>query len=321
MIQVAAVTFENRLEAIDAKLESIFKSTVTDSDEDAAELRRMREDRLSTHRCLQICDQLASHLDQIELPTTREGRSPSGLIDPVKLTGEAIRGYRESVSSKISELENNMDYLIDRLVKKSKSAMSDEDEAVVLSKLQAEWGSLRGCMQACSQAGIRLNENISIIDNFATGDHANQYLVSTNNKTIHGQNRGYGEWTNQLGGHMSDESLQRVSDNISRASLHDSRGSTPPQAKTVQVPGEWSDRSGASFQAGRGRGLKPKSGSTLDNTTLPRTPATSKVPQENEPSVPEPGKHARSESPDGSEPNAPEANSRAKRSSPGPRSS
>ncbi|KAK0706251.1 hypothetical protein B0T26DRAFT_755775 [Lasiosphaeria miniovina] len=175
--------------------------------------------------------------------------------------------------------------------------MPDEEESVMLSQLQAEWESVRKSLQLCSQSNTNLNENISVIDNFATGDDAIQFLVSTNDKPIRGQNRGYGERPRQLGGYMSDESLQRVSDSMTRPGLYDREVATPPRA-----PGSGPGRPGASFQGDGSRGHKPGSG----------------FGQEKELSAPEASKRARSGTPEETEPNPPEANSRAKRSSPGP---
>lgn len=50
---------------------------------------------------------------------------------------------------------------------------------------------------------------MSTIDNYAKGD-AIQIMVSTNGKTIHGRNQGFGCKTRQVGGYMSDMSLQRL---------------------------------------------------------------------------------------------------------------
>jgi len=213
MIDVATVNLEERLAIIDAKLESIFQRSVPDSDEDAAELRQIKEDRLSTQKCLQICVQLSHHIDQIQsqVPPTGRPRRDARLVDPGAVTNQAVQECKEKLTTTAARLDTNMQNLIDRLVQKSKTAMLDGEQAAELAALQADWKSARECINICSQADMNLNENISVIDNFATGDDAVQFLVSTNNKTIHAKNRGYGMRPRQLGGHLSDESLQQVS--------------------------------------------------------------------------------------------------------------
>lgn len=54
---------------------------------------------------------------------------------------------------------------------------------------------------------------MSTIENSAEGD-AIQIMVSTNGKIICGKNRGSGWRTRQVGGYMSDTSLQRLSQDI-----------------------------------------------------------------------------------------------------------
>ena len=48
------------------------------------------------------------------------------------------------------------------------------------------------------------------IENYATGC-AIQYMVSTNGKSVNGKNKGLGRYTKQIGGHLSDTSLQQLS--------------------------------------------------------------------------------------------------------------
>ena len=78
-----------------------------------------------------------------------------------------------------------------------------------MARLQAELTATRQGIDICSEAHKQLNHNVSVMDNYATGD-AVQFMVSTNEKTIHGKNKGLGWRTRQVGGHISDESLQQI---------------------------------------------------------------------------------------------------------------
>ncbi len=260
MIKTATSNLEDRLQVIDDKLESIFQHTVSASDTDATELRQIKEDRLSTQRCLQICSQLSDHLDQIQVPPARRNPSSSGLIDPGRVTSEGIRECKERLSVTAATLDKNMQDLMERLVKKSKAVMSNEEETAELAKLQAEWESARECIGICTKADTNLNENISVIDNFATGDDAVQFLVSTNGKTIHARNKGYGMRPRQLGGHLSDESLQQVSRDMSLVSFHNVMDGRPSMRdNSLRVSDDAVDRSSVGFQERHGRGFKLES--------------------------------------------------------------
>ncbi|KAK3901447.1 hypothetical protein C8A05DRAFT_44914 [Staphylotrichum tortipilum] len=260
MIETATANLEDRLQVIDDKLESIFQHTVSASDTDAAELLQIKEDRLSTQRCLQICNQLSDHIDQIQIPPMRRNPSSPGLIDPGRVTSEGIKECKERLAVTAATLDKNMQELMERLVKKSKAVMSNEEEAEELAKLQADWESARECIGICSKADTNLNENISVIDNFATGDDAVQFLVSTDGKTIHAKNRGYGMRPRQLGGHLSDESLQQVSRDMSLVAFHNAVDGRPSMRdNSRQVSDDVVDRSSVGFQERHGRGFKLES--------------------------------------------------------------
>ena len=263
MIDVATVNLEERLAIIDAKLESIFERSVPASDEDAAELRQIKEDRLSTQRCLQICMQLSHHIDQIQTqvpPPTGRLRRDARLDDPGVVTNQTVQECKEKLTTTAARLETNMQNLIDRLVQKSKTAMLDEEQAAELATLQADWKSARECINICSQADLNLNENISVIDNFATGDDAVQFLVSTNNKTIHAKNRGYGMRPRQLGGHLSDESLQQVSRDMTLSlSGYAKDDRSPSRERSGWIPDDTAESSGTGFRERHGPGFPLKS--------------------------------------------------------------
>jgi len=268
MIDVATVNLEERLAIIDAKLESIFQQSVPDSDEDAAELRQIKEDRLSTQKCLQICVQLSHHIDQIQTqvpsPTGRPRRD-ARLVDPGAVTNQSVRECKEKLTATAATLEKNMQHLIDRLVQKSKTAMSDEEQAAELATLQADWESARECINICSRADMNLNENVSVIDNFATGDDAIQFLVSTNNKTIHAKNRGYGMRPRQLGGHLSDESLQQVSRDMTLSvDVYATYDRRPPRERSARIPDDTVGSCDTDFRERYGPGFPLKSEPTLE---------------------------------------------------------
>lgn len=77
---------------------------------------------------------------------------------------------------------------------------------------------------------------MSTIENFATGD-AIQYLVSTNGKSVHGKNLGLGPRTFQIGGYLSDTSLQTVSRGMLRNGLQ-ARTSTQSSQASSSHPAE-----------------------------------------------------------------------------------
>lgn len=141
--------------------------------------------------------------------------------------------------------------LIGRLVQQSELGTTSEEDAANLIRLREEWKTARQCIDICSTADTHLQNNVSTIDNYATGDDAIQYLVSTNEKIIHGKNTGYGWRTRQVGGHLSDASIQQIS--------RDTSGLVPQRADTETAPLSVSDDTridalGPEFDKRYGRG-------------------------------------------------------------------
>jgi hypothetical protein len=149
-----------------------------------------------------------------------------------------------------------MQDLIDRLMIKSKTKMTSDEEVADLARLGEEWSTARQCLNICSEAEYRLKENITTIENYATGDEAVQFLVSTSGKTIHGKNRGFGWRPRQVGGHLSDESLQQLSRDISAISIPDTgKGSSSSRGNTPSIPDDTTERA-SEFSERYGRGMK-----------------------------------------------------------------
>lgn len=270
LIKTATDDLQAHLESIDEKLEIIFRQTETESNSDATELRLIKEERLSTQKCLQICDQLSDHINQIQLAPKRSASSP-GPIDsdaiPEKITNEGLQDCKNSLALTAARLERYMKDIMDRLVTKSKTAMTSEDEVADLMRLREEWETARQCMDICSKADNHLKENVTTIDNYATGD-AIQFMVSTNGKIIHGKNRGLGWRTRQVGGYVSDTSVVHLSRDMSRTSFQNTGNDDPSsRSNTSSVPDDTVEsRPISEFRERYGRGIRLTSKLTPDVT-------------------------------------------------------
>lgn len=143
--------------------------------------------------------------------------------------------------------------------------MTSKEEHADLVRLREEWETTRQCVDICSKADIHLKENISTIDNYATDD-AIQFMVSTDRKTIHGKNRGLGWRTRQVGGHLSNVSLQQLSRDMSSISFQN-RGNEDPSMRgsTLSAPDDGVEKKpGSEFGERSGRGFKLTSRAAAD---------------------------------------------------------
>ena len=244
---------------------------MTESDSDAAELRLIKEEQLSTQKCLQTCAQLSDHINQIQLMPKSSGSS-HGTIDPdafpERVTNVSLQECKNSLILTAAKLERHMQVLMDRLVTKSKTVMTSKEDVADLARLREEWETARQCIDICSRADTHLKENITTIDNYATGD-AVQFMVSTDGKTIHGKNRGLGWRTRQVGGHLSDFSLQQLSRDMKSVSIRNTGNESPPsRSDTPSAPNDGVENGPISdFRERYGQGFKLPSKSIPDVTT------------------------------------------------------
>ena len=283
LLNTAKADLEDRLESIDGKLQLIIGENVTESELDGSEARLMKEERLSTVKCLQICAQLSDHISQIQLSASRSSsRSEKTDLDTSseRITNEGLQECKKSLARTALKLEGHEKQLFNRLMDRSKAAISEEERAD-FGRLQDELAATRQGIDICSQAHDHLKDNVSTIDNYATGD-AVQFMVSTKEKTIHGKNRGLGWRTRQVGGHISDESLQQISRSLASITTLSSepRGSSPPDdtpfAPNVDVgPGKEPD---SKFKEQYGKGFK------LTPRRTPHAPPSGTEPPEGGPS-------------------------------------
>lgn len=289
LVKTAEAGLQDRLESINEKLESLLEQNVKESDLGASEIQSIQEERLSMEKCLQICTRLSEHISQIQLrPKHKAGSDVSIDLDAETLTYEGLRECRESLVRTTEKLHGYEKDIFNRFIDKSKSAITSEEELADLTRLRDEREAIYQGMDICFKAMNNLKENISTIDNYATGD-AIQFMVSTSGKTIHGKNRGLGWRTRQVGGHLSDESLQEITRALTSITiqtsgtegqtLRDELSSSRDIHEETKVESPFESPFGERYGQGFKLTLKP----TRDISTAPVGPAesrTSDLPRE-----------------------------------------
>ncbi|KAJ5235401.1 uncharacterized protein N7469_004569 [Penicillium citrinum] len=275
LIQDAKEDLGARLESIDSKLEELVEKDATRPGADAAELDSLREERLSTEKCLQICAQLSSHIDQIQL-MSNEADSFTGSAEaeasPESVTNEGLQECKNSLAATSTKLEKHMRDVMDRLLAKSKTTILSDEDAQDLSRLRDEWETARQCLDICSRADSHLKENVSVIENHGTGD-ALQFMVSANGQVLHGKNRGLGWRSRQVGGYMSNESIQQLSRDLAAGHTSHLRGDVS-FSKDSSATGSGAmveSETTAEFRDRYGRGFTLKPAHTPDTQTYPRS--------------------------------------------------
>lgn len=270
LIETAKDDLETHLESIDEKLQEIIGRTVTESESDTTELRLMKEERLSTEKCLQICARLSEHIEQIQLTNTQT-ESFAEFADihtsSETITNEGLQECKDSLTHTATKLENHMRNLMDRMLARSRTNMTSQDDMTDLARLRDEWETARQCMDICSKADRHLKENITTIDNYGTGD-AIQFMVSTNGKVIHGKNRGLGWRTRQVGGYISDTAVQAISRDMTSVHFRNAgNDSTAPRDDPESGANDKEYQSTTDYRERYGQGYKLTPKSSYDKPT------------------------------------------------------
>lgn len=201
---------------MDDKLELILGKKVIVSEKESKEVELIKQERLSTEKCLQICADLSDHIAQIEL-TAKRASTPtaSAVADPMpdRITSGGLQECRQSLAATAKRLQGYEGKLFARLLDKLSSVIASDQDRADLARLRDEWEATRHSIEICDRASEHLKDNVSTIDNYAVGD-AVQFMVSTNGKTIHGTNRGLGWRTRQVGGHIGEEALKEIAQSL-----------------------------------------------------------------------------------------------------------
>ncbi|KAJ5751485.1 uncharacterized protein N7511_008450 [Penicillium nucicola] len=213
----AVVDLEAHLESIDRRLNDLRTESSTKSEINTEEIRLTTAERKSLQKCLQVCIHFSSRIDDI--PHNVKNKKISSHCLPER----ADVGLREDMKSLLNmetKLESHMKALMDRILSKFMAAANSPQNIEDMIRLQEEWETIRQCMRICIRAENDLNGNVSTIHNYAAGD-AIQFIVSTNGNAIKGENRASGWRTRQVGGHISDASLQPLAKDMASVNFSD----------------------------------------------------------------------------------------------------
>lgn len=196
----------------------------------------IKDERQSAIRCLEICEILSRSIDQMQL-TAADNDS---CVDDQgqesvsqQITREGLAACKNNLDLAAAKLERHMKEITSRIIQKSKAGLASNDDIADLERLQDEWDATRESVKLCAVAGQHLKNNVSSIENHGVGDSV-QFMVSTNGQVIHGRNRGMGWKNRQVGGHMSDNVVLQLSQDMVKDNLHTgASGELPSRGRTV----------------------------------------------------------------------------------------
>lgn len=192
MIEEAKADLEDHLKSIDEKLESTFSRAADESSGDATEMRQMQEERSSTQQGLEICAQLSSHIARIQpLFAADHGHNSTdarAMPPPVakRITREGLEECQDTIGNMANRLEEHRKSIMDRLMAKSKTALSSPQDAADLERLQEEWETAKLGLDICSKANESMTKvAINVFENIKGDKEVLQFFASTTGKIVH----------------------------------------------------------------------------------------------------------------------------------------
>ncbi|OBT79873.1 hypothetical protein VF21_01578 [Pseudogymnoascus sp. 05NY08] len=125
---------------------------------------------------------LMQGVEDLQGVTLKLNSRPYGSIKPgallERVVNESLQECSHNLTVASSKLETHMRDTIHRMVTKSKMAMTSKEEIADVARIWDELETTFKRKEMFSKAESRLNENISVIENYGNGD-ARQIMVST----------------------------------------------------------------------------------------------------------------------------------------------
>jgi hypothetical protein len=257
LIKDATADLEDHLKSIDEKLESTFSRAADESDGDAIQMRQMQEERSSTQQGLAICAQLSAHIARVQpllADVHGHGSTDARAMRPVEaehITREGLEKCQDTLSNTADRLEKHLQIIMDRLMARSKTALSSPQAAADLGRLQEEWETARLCLDICSKANENMTKvTINVFENIKGDEEVLQFFASTTGKIVHAKDISLGPRGVQFGGQLSDASIQQISRDFSRAENIAPADATPEMVASADTAGvaAFYDRYGSGFK-------------------------------------------------------------------------
>jgi len=111
---------------------------MTKSESDEFEARLMREKRLSTIKCLQVCAQLFDHISQIQLSINRSSSCSKQTdlnILSESITHADLQKCKNSLAHMMLKLKEHEKQLFNQLMNRSKTANISKEEHADIARL------------------------------------------------------------------------------------------------------------------------------------------------------------------------------------------
>ncbi|KAL2845936.1 hypothetical protein BJY01DRAFT_213790 [Aspergillus pseudoustus] len=223
LIQNTQCDLETHLEDIHLKMETLSLSTSTIARIDPAELRRMEDEKQSTQKSLDICQQFLLLVDQswsnllgdLENASREPSRRISSSERPMQSTlinAEGLNSARKEIMSWKLQLLQNL-YQFDKQLPMTRPDSPPLSEGLSFEKqnFQEEVQGTEALLEFCKHASAELNQpRMNYYEDVTAGDNSHLAVVTTLKDLISAKRIKSGNGSKLVLGQMSDDTLKSV---------------------------------------------------------------------------------------------------------------
>jgi hypothetical protein len=218
MIEEATSDLQDHLQLIDERMQSLMHNNASIPALRSPEVEEIVEEKKSIEQCLEICTQVSQLIEayqtrRIVYQTPSESKSHKQFAFRTEtVTNNLLIGFKTKLSSNAKDLQDRLQELETRFGRLSKEN-DDQQDLGLLQAMKEERDSITQCLEICTDAS-NLTETVrtNVYEDVTSADNAHQLVVSTIGDLISAKHIITGSNSVQWLGQMSDETIQKLSD-------------------------------------------------------------------------------------------------------------
>jgi hypothetical protein len=240
MIEEATSDLQDHLQLIDERMQSLMQNSASIPALRPPEVEEIAEEKKSIGQCLEICTQVSHLIEEyqtrrIVYQTPSESRSHKHCTSRTETaTNNLLIGFKTKLSSNAKDLQDRLQELEDRLGKLSKESDNQQD-LDLLQAMKEEKDSIAQCLEICTDASdLTATVRTNVYEDVTSADNAHQLVVSTIGDLISAKHIMTGSNSVQWLGQMSDETIQKLSNDNKRTLLENQSSKLEGQKDAFQ---------------------------------------------------------------------------------------
>lgn len=248
MIEEATSDLQDHLQLIDERMQSLIQNAASMPSLGSNEVEEIIEEKKSIQQCLAICTQVSQLIETYQTRRMTSQAPNESVPHPLSTyraetaTNDLLMGFKNKLSSNAHDLQVRLQELEDRLGKLSKGS-NDQKDLSLLQAMKEERDSITQCLEICTDASdLTATVRTNVYEDVTSADNAHQLVVSTIGDLISAKHIITGSNSVQWLGQMSDETIQKLSNDNKRV-VPENQTSTTQGQKNV-----FSDLYGAGYQ-------------------------------------------------------------------------